>query len=108
MFDLLVYAQFDVCIMFREWFQDRSEYVFQKKKMFEVRISDISEISEPEVKKPEPDPKCQNTLTGSILLYRNTRISEIPDPNPNAHPYEKLRKQDTDVRHQDTDGEKQS
>ena len=43
-------------------------------------------ILEPELKILEPDPKYRNIRTSSILLYRNTRKSEIPDLNPNNHP----------------------
>ena len=57
-----------------------------------INIRTRSEITEPELKLSEPDPKYRNTRTGSTPLYRNTRKSEIPDPNPNgypnAHPYE--------------------
>ena len=45
-----------------------------------------SEITKPELKISEPDPKYRNTRTDSTPLYRNTRKSKISDPNPNAYP----------------------
>ena len=51
-----------------------------------LNIRTRSEITELKLKIPEPDPKCKSTRKGSISLYRNTRKSEIPDPNRNAHP----------------------
>ena len=51
-----------------------------------LNIRTRSKITEPELKILEPDPKYRNTRTGSIPLYRNTRQSENPDPNPNGYP----------------------
>ena len=51
-----------------------------------LNIRTRSEITETELKIPEPDPKYINTRTGPTPLYQNTRKSEIPDPNPNGYP----------------------
>ena len=54
-----------------------------------LNIRTRSEITESELKIPEPDMKYINIRTDSIPLYRNTRKFKIPDrtrTGPNAHP----------------------
>ena len=66
-----------------------NNYVVPKKKQKLSNVlvfSVISEIPEPELKITEPDPKCRNTRTDFIHLYRNTRTSEISDPTVSERP----------------------
>ena len=51
-----------------------------------LNIQTRSEITESELKISEPDPTFKNTRTGSTPLYRNTRKSGMPYPNPNGYP----------------------
>ena len=56
--------------------------IFYSKSKYPTR----PEITEPELKISELDPKYKNTRTDSISLYRNTQKSKISDPDPNGYP----------------------